>query len=136
MRRGTVVIGIVGLLLALVAAGCDRSTEASPTPVTVEGTLPEETTGGNGDLPALDLEGDADAGQSVWDANGCGGCHTLAAANASGTVGPNLDDSAPSYEFVVERVTKGLGSMPSFEDSLTPQQIADVSAFVSENAGS
>ena len=26
---------------------------------------------------------------------GCAGCHTLAAANATGTVGPNLDDALP-----------------------------------------
>ena len=136
MRRSTVLIGVVALLLALVAAGCDRSTDASPTPETVEGTLPEETTGGNEDLPALDLEGDAAAGEAIFASEGCGGCHTLSAANASGSVGPNLDEAAPSYEFVVERVTKGMGSMPSFEDSLTAQQIADVSAYVSENAGS
>ena len=49
---------------------------------------------------------------------GCGGCHTLEAANASGTVGPNLDDAKPSKELVIDRVTNGMGAMPSFKDSL------------------
>jgi mono/diheme cytochrome c family protein len=31
------------------------------------------------------------AGKIVFQNNGCGSCHTLAAANATGTVGPNLD---------------------------------------------
>jgi len=31
-------------------------------------------------------------GAQVFASNGCGGCHTLAAANAGGTVGPNLDE--------------------------------------------
>jgi cytochrome c oxidase subunit II len=31
-------------------------------------------------------------GLAVFQANGCGGCHTLNAANATGTVGPDLDN--------------------------------------------
>ena len=31
-------------------------------------------------------------GAQVFANNGCGGCHTLAAANAGGTTGPDLDD--------------------------------------------
>ena len=81
MRRSTVVIGFIALLLALVAAGCNDSTDATPTPETVEGTLPDETTGGgNEDLPALELTGDAAAGEQVCETTGCGGCHTLEAA--------------------------------------------------------
>ena len=37
-------------------------------------------------------EGDAAAGEAVFASAGCGGCHTLEAAGASGAVGPNLDD--------------------------------------------
>ena len=40
-------------------------------------------------------------------------CHTLADAGASGAVGPNLDETKPSYELVVDRVTNGKGVMPS-----------------------
>jgi mono/diheme cytochrome c family protein len=35
----------------------------------------------------------------------------------------------------VERVTLGQGGMPSFQDQLEPQQIADVAEFVSSSAG-
>ena len=50
-------------------------------------------------------------------------------------IGPNLDESMPSPELVVDRVTNGAGAMPSFEDQLTPQQIQDVAAYVSSVAG-
>ena len=66
---------------------------------------------------------------------GCAACHTLAAANSTGTVGPNLDDAKPSYELAVQRVTLGQGGMPSFKDQLEPQQIADVAQFVASSTG-
>ncbi len=34
-------------------------------------------------------------GKKMFASNGCSSCHTLAAANASGTIGPNLDDVIP-----------------------------------------
>jgi cytochrome c oxidase subunit 2 len=34
----------------------------------------------------------ANAGKQVFSSQGCGGCHTLADANGSGTTGPNLDE--------------------------------------------
>ena len=67
---------------------------------------------------------------------GCGSCHALASAGTDGTVGPNLDETKPSAELVVTRVTKGQGVMPSFEGKLTEQQIADLAAYVSTVAGS
>ena len=79
--------------------------------------------------------GDAAAGKTVFETAGCSSCHTLKAANAHGTVGPNLDDAKPPAELVVERVTNGKGVMPSFKGQLTPKQIADVAAFVSSSAG-
>jgi mono/diheme cytochrome c family protein len=137
MRRPLTVLALLLAALALVAAGCGGD-EVSATPETIEGEIPEETTtgGGNEDLPALDLTGDASAGESVFASAGCGACHTLSAAGTNGTVGPNLDDAQPSYELAVERVTLGRGGMPSFEGQLEPQQIADVAEFVSSSAGS
>ena len=38
-------------------------------------------------------------------------------------------------ELVVERVTNGMGAMPSFSDELTEAQIADVAAYVVSVAG-
>jgi cytochrome c553 len=78
----------------------------------------------------------AAAGARVFADNGCGGCHTLGAAQASGQVGPNLDALRPSYEQVRAKVEQGGGVMPSFRDMLSPQQIRDVAAFVATRAGS
>jgi mono/diheme cytochrome c family protein len=131
MRRSVVVLALLLTALALLAAGCYEG-EVTATPETVEGTIPEETTGGgNADLPALELTGDPAAGEEVFASSGCGACHTFSAAGSSGNVGPNLDDASPSYELAVERVTLGQGGMPAFGEQLEPQQIADVSAFVS-----
>ena len=74
-------------------------------------------------------------GAAVFAEAGCGSCHTFAAAGASGTIGPNLDESQPSKELTVERVSEGMGAMPSFADQLTPEQIAAVADYVSQNAG-
>jgi len=135
MRRPLAALGIVLVALALVAAGCGGE-EVTATPETVVGSIPEETTTGpSEDLPALSLKGDATAGKQVFESAGCAACHTLSEANASGTVGPNLDDAKPSYELVVDRVTLGQGGMPSFKDQLQPQQIADVAEFVSSATG-
>ena len=71
----------------------------------------------------------------VFESAGCVSCHTLADAGATGTIGPNLDQSMPSHELVVERVTNGQGAMPSFADSLSEEQIQDVAAYVSAVAG-
>ena len=70
-------------------------------------------------------------GASIYAANGCGGCHTLAAAGSAGTVGPNLDEAKPSLELAVERITHGQGAMPAFGETLTAEQIAAVAAYVS-----
>ena len=42
----------------------------------------------------------------------------------------------PPPELVVERVTNGMGVMPSFADTLSEEQIQDVAAYVSSAAGS
>jgi mono/diheme cytochrome c family protein len=137
MRRPAIVLAlaVAAFALGIFAAGCSEG-EVGATPETVQGTLPTETTGGgNADLPALALKGDATAGKAVFESAGCTACHTLSAAGSTGTVGPNLDDAKPSFDLVVQRVTLGQGGMPSFKDQLQPQQIADVAEFVSSSAG-
>jgi cytochrome c6 len=74
-------------------------------------------------------------GKSIFASSGCGSCHTLADADASGTIGPNLDQSKPSVQVAVERVTNGKGQMPSFKDDLTEEQIRAVAEYVAEAAG-
>jgi DMSO/TMAO reductase YedYZ molybdopterin-dependent catalytic subunit len=62
----------------------------------------------------------------------CGTCHTLADADTLGAVGPNLDELARSPEQVRAAVTNGVGAMPPFDKTLTPQQIEDVARYVYE----
>ena len=120
MRRA-LVIALTATALAI--AGCSGEHEVAPLPETVVGSVEAPTTP---ELPA----GDPAAGKEVFNAQGCGSCHTLADAGSSGTVGPNLDESKPPLDLVITRVTNGSGVMPSFRDQLDDQQIADVAAYV------
>ena len=105
-------------------------TETEPT----ETAATTETGGGEtGEESPAGGEGDAAAGEEVFAANGCGSCHTLEEAGASGSIGPNLDESQPSFELAVDRVTNGAGAMPAFGDSLSEEQIRDVAAYVVES---
>jgi cbb3-type cytochrome c oxidase subunit III len=65
----------------------------------------------------------------------CASCHTLKAANATGTIGPNLDQLKPSEPVVEHQVQVGGGPMPAFKGKLTDAQISAVSKFVADNAG-
>jgi cbb3-type cytochrome c oxidase subunit III len=70
--------------------------------------------------------------KALFTAN-CAGCHTLAAAGATGTVGPNLDQISPTEARIVEQIQKGGGGMPPFEGQLTDAQIQALAKFVFEN---
>ena len=77
-----------------------------------------------------EVQGDPAAGEQVFASAACGGCHTLEAAGAAGTVGPSLDEAKPDHALVVERVTNGKGVMPSFKGQLSEEDIQNVAAFV------
>jgi mono/diheme cytochrome c family protein len=79
--------------------------------------------------------GEAPDGEAIFAEAGCGGCHTLEAANASGTVGPNLDESKPPKDLVIDRVTNGQGAMPAFGDQYSAEQIAAVADYVVAGTG-
>ena len=97
---------------------------ATETGTETETETETETGGGSG------AAGDPAAGKAVFASAGCGGCHTLEAAGAGGNVGPNLDEAKPPLELAVDRVTNGMGVMPSFKDQLNAKQIHDVAAYV------
>jgi mono/diheme cytochrome c family protein len=126
MRR--VALILVAVPAALLLAGCGSEGVVSPTPVKVVGSLPKPTL--EPATPAFKLKGDPVAGKKIFLKTGCVGCHTLADAHATGTVGPNLDQAQPDYRLATARVTLGKGAMPSFKGQLTDQQIADVAAYV------
>jgi mono/diheme cytochrome c family protein len=125
----------VSMMTAVVVATGGEEHEETQTGGTESEPAETETGTGGETQPGGAAEGDAAAGEQVFASAGCVSCHTLAAANASGTVGPNLDEAKPPASLVVERVTNGMGVMPSFKGQLTEQQIKDVAAYVSENAG-
>jgi uncharacterized membrane protein len=75
------------------------------------------------------------AGRALFQAVGCASCHTLGSAGSTGTVGPNLDAAKPSRDVVIDRVTNGLGGMPSFGERLSSAQIAAIALYVSSAAG-
>jgi cytochrome c551/c552 len=94
--------------------------------------------------------GNAAAGKTVFASNGCASCHTFQPANATGTIGPDLD-KAPASDakadhnmalaaFIKESIVnpdayiaKGFskGLMPgTFGNSLSKTQLNDLVAFI------
>lgn len=117
-------------------AGETTGGEETTPPATTGGdqTTPPATTGGE-ETAGGGAQGDPAAGKQVFASAGCGGCHTLADAGTSGTIGPSLDQSKPSFELVVDRVTNGKGVMPPFKGQLTDAQIDAVAEYVGSVAG-
>ena len=128
MRRVVLIVLSCGVL-----AGCGAEGVVSPTPVTIVGKAPAAPQAPI--TPAFKLKGDPAAGAAIFTSAGCSGCHTLAAAHATGTVGPNLDQLRPDYRHVTAQVTNGGAAMPSFKSSLSTQKIADVAAYVVKSTG-
>lgn len=96
----------------------------------VEGAAPPEVAGG--------------PGAQVFANNGCGGCHTFAAAEAGGVTGPNLDESlagdseAMVKEMIVDpnaEIAKGYppNVMPqNYEQTLSSKEIEDLVKYLLE----
>jgi len=87
--------------------------------------------GGGNVKPPAQLGND---GKTIFQAE-CASCHTLKAANTSGTIGPNLDQLKPAEPVVERQVTNGGAVMPAFKGKLSPAQITAVAKFVSSSAG-
>ena len=70
-------------------------------------------------------------GKTLFDSAVCSSCHTLAAAGASGDIGPSLDGNANlTHDLIVSRVTHGQGAMPPLGGTLGAAEIEDVTAYV------
>ncbi|MDQ3891113.1 MAG: cytochrome c [Actinomycetota bacterium] len=128
----------VAIMLAAACGGGGGGGEAA-------GTTAAETGATTARTPA----GDAARGRDLFTSIGCANCHTLQAAGATGTVGPNLDKRLkqdaksarmPLPEFTRESivdpnafVAPGFrkGVMPAnLEDKLSDRQINDLVAFL------
>jgi mono/diheme cytochrome c family protein len=80
---------------------------------------------------ASDAAGKVEKGRQVFSDFGCGSCHTLTDAGATGHVGPSLDgDSNLTQAFVANRVADGQGVMPAFAGQLSQEEVAAVAAYV------
>jgi mono/diheme cytochrome c family protein len=81
-------------------------------------------------------------GAQVFANNGCGGCHTFAAAKSGGEVGPDLDEVLPGqssamvHEEIVDPnkdIVKGYPAnvMPAnFGEVLSPQELDDLVQYL------
>jgi mono/diheme cytochrome c family protein len=86
-------------------------------------------------------------GAQVFASNGCGTCHTFAAAEAGGVTGPNLDEELPgesqaAVEEMIEdpnaEIVKGYppNVMPqTYEQMLSQKEIEDLVKYLLANAG-
>lgn len=92
-------------------------------------------------------EGPGGPGGQVFASNGCGSCHTLAAAESNGTAGPNLDETIAGWspkeieEAIVnpdEEIAQGYqaGVMPStYGEEISPEDLKLLVDFLAESAG-
>ena len=119
---------LLPIALALVLAACGGSEESS---VTTDSEPPATTTTEPSDSPTTEHD-DAGRGHDLF-ASTCSSCHTLAAADAEGKVGPNLDDLAPDADTVLEAIESGPGAMP--EGLLEGEDAQAVADFVADSAG-
>lgn len=110
---------LLGLVLAIVVAGCGGAGEPSA----------GDEGGGS---PAVPAAGDPEAGAGVFAEAGCGNCHALEAAGTTAAIGPDLDETEPSFAEALEQIEDGGGGMPAYEGDLTDEQIRDVASFVAE----
>ncbi len=84
---------------------------------------------------SLPLSEEAQAGRTLFVSDtspACGTCHTVGEAGTTGSVGPNLDVLKPSREKVESAIRQGVGVMPSFEDSLSTDQIESITTYLLE----
>lgn len=79
-------------------------------------TVPAATAFASAEEPAAALTAEqVTKGRQLFNDNGCNACHTLADANASGSVGPSFDGNANLDKgHAVQVITNGQGPMPSF----------------------
>jgi cytochrome c6 len=115
-------------VLALVLAGCGGggSSEGGGTD-TAATTSATTTSGGSGG-------GDAQAGEIIWVQEGCNNCHAIDGMPATSLDGPNFDKTKPSHAEIIDAVTNGKGSMQSFEDTLSAEDIQNVAAYIEQAA--
>lgn len=120
-------LAVLSVLVASLgaASGCGGDDEEPTEPA------PEQPADQQPDEPAEEpTAGDAAAGEQIF-ADNCAVCH---GADGGGDTAPSLQrpELADNPERVADQVRNGGGGMPAFEGDLSEQQIADVTAYVTE----
>ena len=77
--------------------------------------------------------GEIDA-KGIFTAN-CASCHTLTKAEASGQVGPSLDDLSLDAAAVEQQIRGGGGGMPPFEGQLSDDEIGALVQYLTGSNG-
>ena len=63
--------------------------------------------------------------------NSCGGCHTLADGNGSGSIGPSLDGNTHiDHDIIADRIYNGSGPMPGFGGQISDDDIKLLASYV------
>lgn len=134
-----VIAFLAGLLIGDLGSSPEKKTvyvAASETEAAVAETSPEpapEATGGS-------------SGEQLFAGIGCGGCHTLAAANSTGTTGPDLneslatdDNTAGIEEMIIHPNSEVVEGYPpnvmpqTYGESLSGEEVHELAAFLVES---
>ncbi len=86
--------------------------------------------------PIVGWAADDDPGRRLFlkDATpACAICHTLADADASGKIGPSLDELKPDAQRVTQAVKAGIGAMPPYSQ-LSEDQVQAIARYVARAA--
>lgn len=127
-----VVLGLVviGLILAAWTLGKEQGEDDARGSTTVT----EQTTTAPAPAPTPAAPTAQDRAARELFAGSCAGCHTLAAAGATGTAGPDLDALGPDGARVLAAIANGgsgVGAMPAnLLQGAQAQQVADYVAKV------
>ena len=140
-----------------VAIGSTSAPTTTSSGTTSSGTTSSKTKSSSGTTTSSGGGGgDAAAGKAIFAANGCASCHTFKPANATGSVGPDLDNAPAAdakadnnmdlADFIKESIedpdayiAKGYskGIMPTtFDESLSGKQMNDLVAFIVSGSSS
>ena len=151
------VVAVVVLTLAMLGAvevfakedhhegeAAAETTTGQETTEPTQTTEPTETTATTEPTETVVPTGDAEAGKALFASEGCAACHALGAADATGTVGPDLDKTLAGKDAVyIEQsivdpnaeIADGYleGVMPTiYGDTLDEQQVDDLVALISQ----
>lgn len=126
---GALVIAAAGMAVVAFTAGDDEKQAAAPPAATPSATVSAKRTG-----------------LTVWTEQGCGSCHTLAAANATGTLGPDLEQNLKGMpaSYIKESIVApskvaaagyGTGMMPEdYGSRIAPGDLDRLVSFLQQSA--